>query len=182
MWQSLDLQLTSYSTFANSYWSETLYMYRMSKAFICYSDLTSHQQIHTGEKPDIGKECNKAFHHCSILTRHHRIHLVKNHTNVKNVAKLLLGVQPFFNITQFIPGIDVINGQNVARPLVRVIILLNIGTCILERDHINVLNMAKSLVTTLLLLNIGECILESDLMNVLNVAKPVVRVLISLNI
>ena len=81
-------------------------MYRMSKAFICYSDLTSHQQIHTGEKPDIGKECNKAFHHCSILTRHHRIHLVKNHTNVKNVAKLLLGVQPFFNITQFIPGID----------------------------------------------------------------------------
>ena len=44
------------------------------KTFICDSELTQHERIHTGKKHYECKECGKSFIRGSQLTHHQRIH------------------------------------------------------------------------------------------------------------
>ena len=87
------------------------------KAFISCSNLNQHQKIHTREKLYKCTECGKAFTRRSHVTQHQRIHtgekplirlqtlinigefiLGRNHTNVKNEAKVLIATQTLLAI------------------------------------------------------------------------------------
>ena len=105
-----------------------------------------HQRIHTDEKLLECKECGKDLVLYQSLFDISEFTLVRNLTNVTNVARPLVVVQILLTIKEFILVKNLMNVMNVGRPLVVAQTLLTISEFTLVRNHMNVRNVGKPLV------------------------------------